>query len=39
MYQPGLEEYLGKNEYRYTYGWVPLLFTWNIVNQLYPNTN
>ena len=30
----------GKNEYMYMYGWVPLLFTWNlhnIVNQLYSN--
>ena len=37
MWQPGWEEGLGENGYVYTYGWVPLLFTWNyynIVNQL-----
>ena len=31
---------LGENGYMYTYGWVPLLSTWNyhnIVNRLYPN--
>ena len=39
--QPGWEEGLGENGYMYTYGWIPLLFTWNnynFVNWLYPNT-
>ena len=41
MQQPGWEGSLGENGYMYTYGWVPLLSTWNyhkIVNWLYPNT-
>ena len=32
MWQPGLEESLGENEYMYMYGWVPSLFTWNYHN-------
>ena len=41
MRQPGWEGSLAENGYMYTYGWVPLLFTWNycnIVSRLYPNT-
>ena len=39
MCQPGWEGGLGENEFKYMYGWVPSLFTWNfhnIVNQQYP---
>ena len=38
MWQPEWEGSLREN--RYTYNWVPLLFTWNyhIVGQLYSNT-
>ena len=34
-------EFLGKNQYMYTYDWIPSVFTWNyhnVVNWLYPNT-
>jgi len=40
MLQPGWEGSLGENGYIYTYGWVPLLSTWNyhnIVHWLCPN--
>ena len=39
-WQPGWEGGLGENGYMYTYGWVPLLSTWNYhdtVSQLYSN--
>ena len=40
MWQPGWEGSLVENGYRYVYGWVTLLCTWNyynIVNWLYAN--
>ena len=42
MWQPGWEVSLGENRYRYMYGWVTLLYTWNyhnIANQSYSSIN
>ena len=32
-----MEKNLKKNIYVYMYNWITLLYTWNIVNQLYFN--
>ena len=40
LWHSGWEVSFRENGYRYMYGWVPLLFSWNyhnIVNWLYPN--
>ena len=35
MYQPGWEEGFGENEYMYMHGWVPLLFTYFPIQNVF----